>query len=65
MSEEGSFGETAVEKLVGVIILLVGIVSVYYTLTSSSVLGLFTGLFSFLGFVLVVLGAFLLIVKVE
>jgi hypothetical protein len=64
MSEEG-FGETAIEKLCGFIILLVGIVSIYYTLTSSSVLGLFTGLFSLLGVILVVLGVFLLIVKVE
>lgn len=65
MSEEGSFGENAAEKLFGVIILLAGIVSMYYTFTSSSVLGMFTGVFGFLGLVLVILGMFLLIAKVE
>jgi hypothetical protein len=65
MSEEGSFGESAAEKLFGVIILLVGIVSMYYTWTSSSVLGAFTGVFGFLGLVLVILGVFLLVAKVE
>ncbi len=65
MSEEGSFGENAAEKLFGVIILLIGIVSMYYTLTSSSVLGTFTGVFAFLGLILIILGAFLLIAKVE
>lgn len=65
MSEDGSFGENAAEKLFGVIILLAGIVSMYYTFTSSSVLGMFTGVFGFLGLVLVILGMFLLIAKVE
>jgi hypothetical protein len=65
MSEEGSFGETAAEKLFGAIILLVGVVSMYYTFTSASVLGTFTGVFGFLTLVLIILGVVLLTAKVE
>ena len=65
MSEEGSFGVNALEKFFGVIILIIGVVSMYYTFTSTSVLGTFTGVFGFLGLVLVILGVFLLIAKVE
>lgn len=65
MSEEGSFGETAAEKLFGAIILLVGVASMYYTFTSSSVLGTFTGVFGFLTLVLIILGVLLLTAKVE
>jgi len=65
MSEEGSFGVSAVEKFFGVIILIIGVVSMYYTFTSASVLGAFTGFFGFLGLVLIILGVFLLIAKIE
>lgn len=65
MSDEGGFGVNVAEKFFGLIIFLVGILTLYYTLSSSQVLESFTSLFSFLSIILVVLGLFLLIVKVE
>jgi len=65
MSEEGSFGVSALEKLFGVIVLLIGVAFMYYTLTNNSVLAPFTGFLSVLGLFLVVLGFFLATVKVE
>jgi len=65
MSEEGGFGLNVAEKFFGLIILLTGILTLYYTVTSSQVLMVYTGLFGFLSIILVVLGLFLLIVKVE
>jgi hypothetical protein len=65
MSEEGGFGLNVAEKFFGLIILAMGFFALYYTLSSSDVLAGFTGLFSFLSIILVVLGLALLIVKVE
>lgn len=66
MSEEGGgFGVNAAEKLFGLILLMMGIIAMYYTLTSADVLGSFTGFFGFLSLILVILGVFLLIAKVE
>lgn len=65
MSEEGSFGAIATEKFFGVIILIIGIVAMYYTLTSIDVLMAFAGLFSFLSLILIILGVILIIVKAE
>jgi hypothetical protein len=65
MSEEGSFGVSALEKLFGVIVVLIGVAFMYYTFTSWSTLAPFTGFFGVLGLFLVVLGFFLVIAKVE
>ena len=65
MSEEGGFGFTAVEKLFGLILLIVGVLSVYFTFTSMQVLGNFVGFFGFLGIVLLALGFVLLTAKTE
>jgi len=65
MSEEGGFGLNVAEKFFGLIILLMGILALYYTVSSSQALQSFTPLFSFLSIILVVLGLVLLIVKVE
>jgi hypothetical protein len=65
MSEEGGFGINVAEKFLGLIIFIVGIFALYYTVTSSDVLDGFTGLFSFLSIILMILGFVLLIVKVE
>ena len=65
MSEEGGFGLEVAEKFLGLIIFITGILALYYTLSSSGVLMGYTGLFSFLCIILVVLGLFLLIVKME
>jgi hypothetical protein len=65
MSDEGGFGLNVAEKFFGLIIFVIGILTLYYTLSSSQALDGFTGFFSFLSIVLVVLGLALLIVKVE
>jgi len=65
MSDEGGFGVNVAEKFCGLIIFLVGILTLYYTLSSSQALQSFTSLFGFLSIILVILGLFLLIVKVE
>jgi uncharacterized membrane protein HdeD (DUF308 family) len=64
MSEEGaSFWITLAEKFIGLILIIVSILMIYFTATSTSVLTVFTGLFAFLGAVLLIGGAFLIIVK--
>ncbi len=65
MSEEGSFGVTAAEKLFGLILLAMGIVTLYYTLTSAEALTAFTGFFGFLSVIIIILGVALIIAKVE
>ncbi len=65
MSEEGGFGLEVAEKFLGLIIFITGILDLYYTVSSSNVLMGYTGLFSFLGVILIILGIFLLIIKVE
>ncbi|MBS7616025.1 hypothetical protein KEJ45_02345 [Candidatus Bathyarchaeota archaeon] len=65
MSEEGSFGITAAEKFFGLIIMIIGAVATYYTLTSTQALGVYTGFFGFLSIVLLAIGLFLIIAKTE
>ena len=65
MSEEGSFGLGMAEKFFGLIILIVGVLTLYNTLTSMETLGAFTGFFSFLSMVLVILGLVLMTAKPE
>ncbi|MBS7633406.1 hypothetical protein KEJ15_07320 [Candidatus Bathyarchaeota archaeon] len=65
MSEEGSIGASMVEKFFGLILLVTGAVAMYYTLTSATVLKIFTGFFGVLSFILVLLGVFLIIAKTE
>jgi hypothetical protein len=65
MSEEGSFGLGMAEKFFGLIILIVGVLTLYNTLTSMETLGSFTGFFGFLSVVLVILGLVLMTAKPE
>jgi hypothetical protein len=65
MSEEGGFGIAAAEKFFGLILVIVGALATYYTLTSNETLGVYTGFFSFLSIVLLALGIFLIIAKAE
>jgi hypothetical protein len=65
MSEEGSFGASAIEKLFGLLVFLMGILAMYYTLTSAAALMAFTGLFGFLSLILIILGVVLILAKVE
>jgi hypothetical protein len=63
MSEEGSFWGSLAEKLIGLILILLGVVLFYFTLTSGPALTIATGLFGFLGLVVLVSGVFLIITK--
>jgi hypothetical protein len=63
--EEGGFGIALAEKFFGFILLIVGALTTYFTLTSSQALGAYTGLFGFLSIILLALGLFLLIAQTE
>lgn len=66
MSEEGGgFGITLAEKFFGFIIIIIGAMATYYTFTSTSALGDFTGFFGFLSIFLLAIGVFLVIAKTE
>jgi hypothetical protein len=65
MSEEGGFGITAAEKFFGLILIIVGALATYFTLTSTQALGAFTGFFGFLSIIILVVGLFLIIAKAE
>jgi hypothetical protein len=65
MSGEGSFGLGFTEKFFGLIILVVGVITLYFTLTSMDILLSFTGFFAFLSVVLVILGLVLMTAKPE
>lgn len=65
MSEEGGFGIMAAEKFFGLILIIVGVLALYFTLTSTQALSIYTGLFGFLSFVILAVGLFLIIAKAE
>jgi len=64
-SGEGGFGYMLAEKFFGLILVIIGTLTAYYTFTSTSVLGTFIGFFVFFSFVLLILGLFMLIAKTE
>lgn len=62
MSEEGdTFWVSLAEKFIGVLLLIIGGLMVYFTATSG--LGTFTVFFGVLGVVLIIIGVFLLLVR--
>lgn len=65
MSQEGGLALSVVERLLGFLILILGAISLYYTLTSLPQLGSYAGLFDFLDIVMIVLGLILLTAKTE
>jgi hypothetical protein len=65
MSEEGSFGLNLTEKFFGLILLIMGAVALYYTITSAQALLTFTAFFSFLSLVVIVVGLVLVTAKTE
>jgi hypothetical protein len=65
MSEEGGFGLTLAERFFGLIVLIVGGISAYYTLTSIQSLDPYSGLFVFLTIVLIAVGIIMLTAKTE
>jgi hypothetical protein len=63
--EEGGFGVGLAEKLFGLVIFLVGVMSLYYVWTSLSVLEEFGGFFAFLNIVMIGIGLVLMTAKTE
>lgn len=65
MSQEAGFGITIAEKFFGLILVIIGALAMFYTLTSVSTLGMFTGFFGFLSLILLALGILLMLAKTE
>jgi hypothetical protein len=65
MSEEGGFGITLAEKFFGLLLVIIGAIAMYYTFTSVSTLGAYTGFFGFLSTIILVLGIVLITAKTE
>jgi hypothetical protein len=63
MSEGDTFWVSLSEKLLGLLLAIIGALFLYFTLTSMAALGGFTGIFGFLGTVILIIGLFLLIVR--
>jgi len=63
MSEGDTFWLSLAEKFFGLLLTIIGALSLYFTVTSTTALGVFTGLFSFLSIVVLIIGLFLLLVK--
>lgn len=62
---ESGFGLIVAEKFFGLILIIVGILATYYTFTSMKELSGYTGLFGFLGIIVLVAGIILTITKAE
>jgi len=63
MSEGDTFWLSLAEKFFGLLLTIIGALFLYFTLTSTVALGVFTGFFGFLSIVLLLIGLFLLIVR--
>jgi hypothetical protein len=63
--EEGGFGLRVAERFFGLILLVIGAFTIYYTLTSEEALGMYTGFFGFLSIIVLVLGLILMTAKTE
>ena len=64
MSEEGdTFWISLAEKFFGIILLVIGAIMLYYTATSTSILGGFSLFFGVLSVLMLLIGMFLLLVK--
>ncbi|MBT0158691.1 hypothetical protein G4O51_01765 [Candidatus Bathyarchaeota archaeon A05DMB-2] len=64
MSEEGdTFWVSLSEKFLGLLLTIIGALTLYFTVTTTTALGVFTGLFGFLSIVVLGIGVFLLVVK--
>jgi Co/Zn/Cd efflux system component len=65
MSEEGGFGLALVERFLGLILVIIGALAVYFTFISTQILDVFAAFFGFLSIIPLVLGLLLLTAKIE
>ncbi len=64
MSEEGdTFWVSLAEKFFGIILIIIGALMLYYTATSTDMLGTFSVFFGILSVIMLIIGIFLLLVK--
>ncbi len=63
MSEGDTFWVSLAEKFLGLLLTIIGALFLYFTVTSATALGVFTGLFGFLSIGALIIGVFLLIVR--
>ena len=63
MSEGDTFWISLGEKVLGLLLLILGVLLLYYTFTSTVELNMFTGFFGFLGVAVLIIGIVLLLVK--
>jgi hypothetical protein len=64
MSDEGdTFWVSLAEKFIGLILVIIGALMIYFTATSTSVLGAFSLFFGVVSAILLIIGLFLLIVR--
>jgi hypothetical protein len=63
MSDEDSFWISLSEKFFGLLLLIIGALLLYFTATSTDVLGVFSGFFGFLSIVVLIIGVLLLLVR--
>ena len=63
MSEGETFWLSLAEKFFGLLLTIIGALFLYFTLTSTEALGVFTGLFGLLSIVVLLVGLFLLLVR--
>lgn len=64
MSEEGgSYWVSFAEKLVGILLIIVSGLMLYFTATSTDSLGVYSWIFAVLGVIVLIIGIFLLLVK--
>ncbi len=64
MSEEVSFWTKIAEKMLGIILVLISVLMLYFTATSTNVLNVFSGVFGFLGILVLIAGIFLIVAKI-
>ena len=62
-SGESGFGLVLAEKFFGLVLVVVGALAAYYTVTSARVLRDYTGFFGFLSIILLALGIVLIVAK--
>ena len=63
MSEGDTFWLSLAEKFFGFLLTIIGALFLYFTVTSTTALGVFTGLFGFLSIAVLLVGLFLLLVR--
>ena len=63
MNEADSYWITLTEKIVGIVLIIISGLMIYYTATSTDTLGGFSWIFGVLGAVVLIVGILLLLVR--